>query len=526
MSGLAEVRKLKRRKLESRWPQPSPSKFGLPGAMFTVMLSILFVALPLLALACNARQQQKEPLSDIPEKVRERLLESIKEIEVMRMEFESEVVGAMTVYRFEVEDFDRINYWLDITEQGELISEMEEGQFSLRDGFLHKEETPFWIQSVYTPMAAEPARYPEEFRRSVYALSEVGANTMAFDLIGLSADGSSISAEVVEHLHVVVTDLLEYRISGVCRVFGSYPDEGVEWRRKALLTAAQTLRSEPQLLVWIDGKGAEDLVNDFKELAPELVVAGPGGDLAVAEEPNENSAALTLVQFPEFRPGASHLLLPDHAESLEFLDRKNRLPIESEPWIVDDAALSDQERNDGFKAMFDGLTLTGWTPLRAGEKSFVVRDGVIEWIRRGAGAIQFHRRFSDFVLRFEYKISEGGNSGVHLRSPRANRASRIGFELQLLGDHGKKPSKGGTGSIYSVVAPRENASRPAGEWNSVEVTARGPLVKIVLNEKVVQDVDFDTVPELKDRLRRGFIRLTDHGDYVAFRNIRIKELSS
>jgi hypothetical protein len=211
-------------------------------------------------------------------------------------------------------------------------------------------------------------------------------------------------------------------------------------------------------------------------------------------------------------------------ENLGFLDRKNRFPAEFEPWSYDDVLLPDDERRDRFKPMFDGITLKGWTSVREGETSFVARDGMIEWVRKGAGAIQFQRRFSDFVLRFEYKISKGGNSGVHLRSPRANRASRIGFEVQLLGDYGERPSKGGTGAIYSVIAPVENASKPAGEWNSVEVTANGALVKVTLNEKVVQNVNFDAYPELKDRLRRGFIRLTDHGDYVAFRNIRIKEL--
>ena len=56
------------------------------------------------------------------------------------------------------------------------------------------------------------------------------------------------------------------------------------------------------------------------------------------------------------------------------------------------------------------------------------------------------------------------------------------------------------------------------------MTADGAFVKVTLNDKVVQNVNFDSYPELKDRLRRGFIRLTDHGDYVAFRNIRIREL--
>ena len=489
----------------------------------------LRVLLSGLLLVMTARGQVAERgsenrIGDLPPAVRDALERSQNGVEVRRMGFEIERGGPEPVYLFEFEDRDRITYWMDVTSRGEVLREAEEGQLSLRDGLLYKEEQAFWIQSIYRPRAADPAYYPDEFRKAVYALSEVGANTLAFDLVGFTSNGSSMPPEVIKHLHMVVAELLEYRMSGVCRILGSQLGREPGWRSSAVRTAAVALRNEPQLVYWIDGEDASDLVAEFKRLSPELIVAGPGGDLMLVNGPHQNPAAVSLGRYSEFQPGTSHVMLPDQPENFEFLDRKNRLPIESEHWLIDEGLLSGSERRDGFKPMFDGVTLNGWTSLREGKPSFVVRDGVIEWIRRGAGAIQFHRRFSDFILRFEYRIAEGGNSGVHLRSPRANRASRIGFEVQLMGDFGSEPSKDGTGAIYSVLAPRLNASGPAGNWNSVEVTAKGPLVRVILNGYVVQDVDFDSVPELKDRLRRGFIRLTDHGDYAAFRNIRIKEL--
>jgi hypothetical protein len=482
-----------------------------------------------LFLLTTARGQVAERVSehrieDLPPAVQDALEKSQKGVEVRRMEFEIERGGPETLYLFEFEDQDRIRYWVNITERGEVLREAEEGQLSLREGLLYKQEQAFWIQSIHKPRAADPAHYPEGFRKAVYALSEVGANTLAFDLVGLSSDGSSMPQKAMEHLHRVVAELLEYRMSGVCRLLGSQLGKEPASRRTAIRTIAVKLRNEPQLVYWIDGEDAGGLVAEFKRLSPNLVVAGPGGDLMFVNGPHKNPAAVSLRHYPEFQPGTSHVLLQDQPESFEFLEMKNRLPIESEHWLIDDSLLSSSESRDGFKPMFDGATLNGWTSLREGKSSFVVKDGVIEWVGRGAGAIQFYRRFGDFVLRFEYRIAEGGNSGVHLRSPRANRASRIGFEVQLMGDFGSEPSKGGTGAIYSVVAPRLNASAPAGEWNAVEVTAKGPLVKVILNGHVVQDVDFDSVLELRDRLRRGFIRLTDHGDYVAFRNIRIKEL--
>ncbi len=81
-----------------------------------------------------------------------------------------------------------------------------------------------------------------------------------------------------------------------------------------------------------------------------------------------------------------------------------------------------------------------------------------------------------------------------------------------------------TGSIYVQVPPLVNAGKPAGEWNTLEITCNGPQVKAVLNGQTVQDTNLDQNEELRDRLREGFIGLQDHGTPVAFRNIRIKKL--
>ena len=81
-----------------------------------------------------------------------------------------------------------------------------------------------------------------------------------------------------------------------------------------------------------------------------------------------------------------------------------------------------------------------------------------------------------------------------------------------------------TAAIYDVMAPLVNAGKPAEEWNALEITLDGPLMKAVLNGEVVQDVNLDEIGELRTRLRRGFIGLQDHGNYVAFRNIRIRKL--
>lgn len=493
------------------------SRFGL---LLTVPLLMVF--------ACSSERIGSEDTREkIPEAVQLTVDETMAGIPIDRSEFTVSSETGNATYHFEIVDTDNIVYWLEIAEDGSLLGKSEERQLSMKEGQLFNEDEPFWIQAVYFPEAVSPEQYPVNFQKAVYALSEVGANTLAFDLIGITGDGDAFAPGSVEHFHTVLAELLEFYISGVCRVLGSQSERDLSWRRNAVRTAAQALIDEPQFVYWIDGEDAEELVAEFKRLAPNLVVAGPGGDLLIAEAEegaHRDPATIWMGRFPEFQPGSQHILVKGEPEDLEFLDTVNRQPIESEPWDLDDSILSEEERAQGFKPLFDGETLQGWSSFRKGRTSFVVRDGVIEWVRRGAGALQFNRRFSDFVLRFEYKVEEGGNSGVHLRSPRSNRASRIGFEVQLLGDHGKSPTKGSTGAIYSVIPPTKNPSRPAGEWNEVEVTAEGPFVKVVFNGDVVQDVNFEDYPELKNRLRRGFIRLTDHGDFAAFRNIRIKEL--
>ena len=128
------------------------------------------------------------------------------------------------------------------------------------------------------------------------------------------------------------------------------------------------------------------------------------------------------------------------------------------------------------------------------------------------------------MFRGEYKIRKGGNSGFYIRTPPVGRNSRIGFEYQIRGQaNDAKTSRDSTGSLYDVRAPNGNFFKQ-GEWNSVEITCIGEHVKIVLNGKVIHDIDYDEVDFLKNRATRGYIGLQDHHDFVQFRNLRIKAL--
>ncbi len=94
-----------------------------------------------------------------------------------------------------------------------------------------------------------------------------------------------------------------------------------------------------------------------------------------------------------------------------------------------------------------------------------------------------------------------------------------------MGDsHLSEPGNQSTAAVYDVLPALTVAARPEGEWNEVEIMLDGPRYRATLNGTLVQDVNFDEIEEMRYRLRRGFIGLQDHGDYVVFRNVRIKQL--
>lgn len=154
----------------------------------------------------------------------------------------------------------------------------------------------------------------------------------------------------------------------------------------------------------------------------------------------------------------------------------------------------------------------------------------------GGGNLLTNEEFADFVFRFEFKLSPGGNNGVGIRAPLAGDIAYSGMEIQIL-DHGHDQYKGWLkptqrhGSIYDVIPAVGEALRPAGEWNQEEITARGSKIKVVLNGVTLLDADLRSVadPEVLKKhpglLRKsGRIGFLGHKSRVEFRNIEIKRL--
>jgi hypothetical protein len=213
------------------------------------------------------------------------------------------------------------------------------------------------------------------------------------------------------------------------------------------------------------------------------------------------------------------------------------------------------EPNQGFGDLFNGKDLDGWviegaTKLADGTPVWQVSDGKIICTagNQGYGFLRYARQeFGDFTLRVEYRFlpPDGkrprGNSGIGIRTvpydPKRSlltRPSYAAYEIQLLDDAGRPPSKHGTGSLYRYVAPRSNPAKPAPEWNILEVTCRGPNITIALNGQVIVEADQREVPDTTDKPRgapapkdkplRGYICLQSHTGTVEFRRVQIREI--
>lgn len=177
------------------------------------------------------------------------------------------------------------------------------------------------------------------------------------------------------------------------------------------------------------------------------------------------------------------------------------------------------------KSLFNGRDLSGWIVMHGGE--WTVEDGALvgrngrDWTTNpelSGSWLRSERAYGDFTLEFEYAVQ--GNSGVFLRSGLDRNPAFTGYEMQILADHGRAPSKSSAGGLYDVVAATKNLSRPTGEWNQVRITYQGTRVQIVWNGELV--VDYAEA----NRSQRGYLGLQNHDDksVVKFRNLRLTEL--
>ena len=194
---------------------------------------------------------------------------------------------------------------------------------------------------------------------------------------------------------------------------------------------------------------------------------------------------------------------------------------------------------EGFTSLFDGKTLEGW---QGGKDGYIVQDECIVSQPKGSGNLATVKEYGDFHLKFEFKLTPGANNGIGIRIPKQFEGPRLdpafeGIELQIIDDSSDRYANikewQRHGSVYGVVPAKTGFLKPAGEWNSEEIIAKGKHIKVILNGETIVDADVEEAskngtldgkahPGLKRD--KGQICFCGHGAEVWFRNLRIKEL--
>jgi hypothetical protein len=188
-----------------------------------------------------------------------------------------------------------------------------------------------------------------------------------------------------------------------------------------------------------------------------------------------------------------------------------------------------------------GWTVREWNDLtKKVDAPWTVKDGVLQTGQRRGTWLMSEKEYSDFILEFEIKLTEVGNSGVALRAPMRGDPAFDGMELQVADFRYNTQAKDSelTGGIYRAIAPSKQVYKPT-EWNKFRVELKGVHLKVTLNGEVIQDVDLDkydqpvkrhdgsNAPPVKDRPRRGHIgfqHLSRNNEPVMIRAARIKVL--
>lgn len=236
------------------------------------------------------------------------------------------------------------------------------------------------------------------------------------------------------------------------------------------------------------------------------------------------------------------------SDNREAADRTATVSEEAE---VPVNTLTQEEINEGWVLLFDGESTEGWRGYNSEtfpEEGWVIEeDGSLRVVGgvRG-GDIIFDEKFRDFRLSLEWKVSEGGNSGIFYLAQEIEDTPiwQSAPEMQILDNEGHPDAARGmegnrkAGALYDLLPAVPQNSRPVGEWNRAEVLVyRGTVVHFQNGEQVVEfqlgspaweemvaNSKFADL-EYFGNYEPGFIGLQDHGDDIWFRNIKIRKIN-
>ena len=226
------------------------------------------------------------------------------------------------------------------------------------------------------------------------------------------------------------------------------------------------------------------------------------------------------------------------------------------PSMAQPNTLTRQEKAAGWQLLWDGKTSSGWQSERGGAfptAGWQIRDGLLSVTDTGgkeggdAGDIATIRKYSDYELTIDFRVTPGANSGILYLVDldlKKGPGSPVGYEYQILDDALHPDAKRGkdgdrtVASLYDLIAPaKDKPIKPVGEWNTARILVRGAHCEHRLNGQKVLEYDRDSpqfqqlVAQSKFNVYPNFtqmhntvIVLQDHGFPVSFRNLKLRPL--
>jgi hypothetical protein len=176
------------------------------------------------------------------------------------------------------------------------------------------------------------------------------------------------------------------------------------------------------------------------------------------------------------------------------------------------------------RELFNGRDLSGW--VEVGKTGiWAVEDG--ELVARSPGNypnwLRSERQHENFHLSLEYLMPGWCEAGVFLQAPAHGRPSRAGLKIHLRHNDLDQGARS-VGAIYDVAAPLVRANREVRQWNRLEITMDWPRFAARLNGELIQNLNLELHPDLRWRLRRGYIGFQDLGCRIRYRDVRLEEL--
>lgn len=327
----------------------------------------------------------------------------------------------------------------------------------------------------------------------------------------------------------------------------------VDWKITEKGDAGIYLRGSPQVQIWDTSRrevgaqvGSGGLYNNQKNTSKPLVVA----DNKIGEW-NRFHIIMKGERVTVYLNGQ---LVTDNVVLENYWDRqlpifaKEQLELQAHGTYVayrniflrelptdNTTPLTEEEKQQGFTALFDGSNLDQWVGNTNG---YLVEEGnIVVHPERSGGNLYTKEAYADFIYRFEFQLTPGANNGLGIRAPLEGDAAYVGMELQILDNEAEiyknlQPYQY-HGSVYGVIPAKRGFLKPTGEWNQEEVIVKGSKVKVILNGETILDGDIKQASangtmDHKEHpgLQRtsGHIGFLGHGEVLRFRNIRIKKL--